>query len=462
MRPLQRNPPQAHRPYRDGDNGRQRRPHQPQRRHQKPVADDQCADAHRHRGQARIRPVVNRQHQRGRSHHRAHHQCQAQHRQRPGPGCEARPEQHQQDRPARDHQRKQHDGDDAGDEIGIAHLALERFPVGLGFAFEHVGHGDGINRSHGKGGEREDTRADAEDRQLLAAQRVAQQQQVDIEEEVGGQRDQHPGQREAPPAARLLGPGGRGVLDPPHRRHDKADLHQRDRHVADGNQPKHGRESLLRHGKAQRHQESRHHHQGAEHRIGEEPGQRALQPHQHRAVDIDRRRAEGEQRHRHEMGGQHALALPQKPQHQRPGQQRQRHRDQHMGIGAGEEDDELATLAPRPVFGGEIGAHGLEAQRHAHRDQIDRRDDDQIFAQQFGTPDARDQRLHQENQSCPGQPCPENDTRLRGEAPVQAHGLSPSSVFACVGRDLGLRQPSTSRRRALMPSRAAKAPAPAR
>ncbi|MNW19894.1 hypothetical protein D3C71_2200700 [compost metagenome] len=51
----------------------------------------------------------------------------------------------------------------------------------------------------------------------------------------------------------------------------------------------------------------------------------------------------------------------------------------------------------------------MEAQRHEHRDQVHRGDDEQIFPQQLGAPYAGDQRLNQEDQPGAGQPRAEDD-----------------------------------------------------
>ena len=67
-------------------------------------------------------------------------------------------------------------------------------------ALEHVGHGHGIDRADPERDQREHARADAEDRQFLAAEMARKQQQVDVEEEVAGNDQRHPGHGEAPPA----------------------------------------------------------------------------------------------------------------------------------------------------------------------------------------------------------------------------------------------------------------------
>ena len=130
-------------------------------------------------------------------------------------------------------------------------------------------------------------------------------------------------------------------------------------------------------------------------------------------------------------------------------QQHQRQRRHHMPIGADNERDELATLAARPVFGCKIGAHGMEAQRHCHRNQIHGGDDEQVFPEQFRPPNASDQRLRQKDEAGADQPRAENDARLRGKAAVDAHWpASPLPGFAWVGRVFGLRHASRVRRNA--------------
>ena len=165
------------------------------------------------------------------------------------------------------------------------------------------------------------------------------------------------------------------------------------------------------------------------------------------AVDVDHGRAEREQDHRNEMGSQNGVTLPQQIEH-RPAcnqQQDQRHHD--MGIGAFKEHHELLALAPRPVFGGKIGTHGVKTQRHYHSDQIDRCDNDQIFAQQLRPPHAGNQRLDQKDQTGTAQTGTEDDRRLRRKPPVNAHcAASLRSARTWVGLVLGLRQPSITRR----------------
>ncbi|MCY1546878.1 hypothetical protein D9M68_829010 [compost metagenome] len=120
-----------------------------------------------------------------------------------------------------------------------------------------------------------------------------------------------------------------------------------------------------------------------------------------------------------------------------------------MPIGARHEHLELPALAPRPVLGGEIGAHGMETERHGHSDQVGRSDDDEIGAQQFGAPIARNQRLDEKDQPGTGQARAEYDGRLRGEAPLQAHSAASSSLERTwLPLVLGLRQALMVRRNA--------------
>src|SRR6185437_12392024 len=98
---------------------------------------------------------------------------------------------------------EQQHGEAGGDEVGLPDLAVEALAVGLGLALEHIRHSNGIDGSDAERDQREDAGADAEDREILVAEQVRQHDQVDVEKEIGGERDKNPGEREAPPALPL-------------------------------------------------------------------------------------------------------------------------------------------------------------------------------------------------------------------------------------------------------------------
>ncbi len=117
-----------------------------------------------------------------------------------------------------------------------------------------------------------------------------------------------------------------------------------------------------------------------------------------------------------------------------------------MAICAGQEGDQLSAIAARAILGRKIGADRLEAQRHGNGDQVHRRDDNQVVAQNGGSPDLRNERLDQEYKAGPEQPPAENDGGLRRQASREAHrnsggnGAGTWSGLARDGRIISMRR----------------------
>jgi hypothetical protein len=189
-------------------------------------------------------------------------------------------------------------------------------------------------------------------------------------------------------------------------------MHQRDGDIACSHGPQHHGKPLRWHGEAHGDEECRDHDDRAEHGIGEKAGERPLEADKQRAVDVDHRRGKGQEHYRNEVLAEDALALAQHRQQRLAQQQHQHQRSDDVAIGTGHKCYELAPLTARTILGCEIGPHGVKAQRHHDGDQVDRRCDKQILAQQVGAPDARDKRLHQKDQARATEPRAEDDGRL--------------------------------------------------